>query len=132
VYVEYVCDTDNGKLYRNVMDFDAGSKPAPTNSQVLLGNLIENPSDADCFQYQETDPIIVQGTQFTFVLDVAITLSVETEQIDPVTRQRQAETKALLNVSPRNVLYAWMLVGMGYTDRVQSTPATVTALLADS
>jgi hypothetical protein len=30
------------------------------------------------------------------------------------------------------VLYAWMLAGMGYTNRIQSTPATVTALLADS
>ncbi len=132
VYVEYVCDTDNHKLYRNVMAFDAGAKLAPTDSQVLLNNLVENPSDADCFEYQQTDPIVVQGTSFTFVLDVAITLSVETEQIDPVTRQHQTETKALLNVSPRNVLYAWMLVGMGYTDRIQSTPATVTALLADS
>jgi prepilin-type N-terminal cleavage/methylation domain-containing protein len=132
VYVEYVCDTDNHKLYRNVMAFDAGSKPTPTDSQVLLSNLVENPGDADCFQYQEAGPIVVQGTPFTFVLDVAITLSVQTDQIDPVTRQYQTETKALLNVSPRNVLYAWMLVGMGYTDRVQSTPATVTNLLADS
>ena len=132
VYVEYICDTDNHKLYRNVMPFDADTKPVPTNSQVLLGNLVENPGDAPCFEFQEPAPIVVQGTPFSFVLDVAITLSVQTEQIDPVTRQRQTETKALLNVSPRNVLYAWMLVGMGYTDRIQSTPATVTALLADS
>ncbi|HET8784952.1 MAG TPA: prepilin-type N-terminal cleavage/methylation domain-containing protein [Candidatus Limnocylindrales bacterium] len=138
VYAEYVCDTTNHKLYRNVMPFDAATKPALSNSQVLLSNLVENPVDPDtgnpaaCFKYQETDPIVVQGTPFTFVLDVAITLSVETEDIDPITRQHEVETKALLNVSPRNVLYAWMLVGMGYTDRVQSTPATVTALLADS
>jgi Tfp pilus assembly protein PilW len=44
VYVEYVCDTDNHKLYRNVMPFDAGSKTVLSNSQVLLSNLVENPS----------------------------------------------------------------------------------------
>ena len=66
----------------------------------------------------------VQGTPFTFVLDVAVTLTVQTQQIDPVTKQFQTETKALLNVSPRNVFIAWVLAGMGYTDRIQSTPAT--------
>ena len=71
----------------------------------------------------------VQGTAFTFVLDVAVTLTVQTQQIDPVTKQYQTETKALLNVSPRNVFNAWELAGIGYTDRIQSTPATVTALL---
>ena len=64
------------------------------------------------------------------MLDVAITLTVQTEQIDPVTRQFQTETKALLNVSPRNVFNAWSLAGLGYTDRIQSTPATVTSLMA--
>ena len=51
----------------------------------------------------------MQGTPFTFVLDVAITLTVETQQIDPITKQIQTETKALLNVSPRNVFNAWSL-----------------------
>jgi hypothetical protein len=65
----------------------------------------------------------------TFVLDVAVTLTAWTQSIDPTTHQYQTETKALLNVSPRNVFSAWAMVGMGYTDRIQSTPATVTALL---
>jgi hypothetical protein len=63
------------------------------------------------------------------VLDVAITLTVQTEQIDPVTRQYQTETKALLNVSPRNVFNTWSLAGIGYTDRIQSTPVSLTTLL---
>ena len=54
----------------------------------------------------------------------------QTQQIDPVTKQFQTETKALLNVSPRNVFSAWSLASIGYTDRIQSTPATVTSLLA--
>jgi prepilin-type N-terminal cleavage/methylation domain-containing protein len=135
VYVEYTCDIGAGKLYRNVMNFDAGSKPLVSDSQILLSNIVANPPDAShplgapCFSYQ-TSTKIAQGTSFTFVLDVAVTLTVETEQIDPLTRQKQKETKALLNVSPRNVFNAWELANIGYTDRIQSTPATVQNLLA--
>ncbi|HEX3704149.1 MAG TPA: prepilin-type N-terminal cleavage/methylation domain-containing protein [Vicinamibacterales bacterium] len=139
VYVEYYCDngdpgtTGSFNLYRNVMAFDAVSKPAVDNSKILLTNIHPNPADASgtarpCFQYQ-TASMLVQGTTFTFVLDVAVTLTAWTEQVDPVTRRYQTETKALLNVSPRNVFNAWSLASIGYTDRIQSTPATVTALL---
>jgi prepilin-type N-terminal cleavage/methylation domain-containing protein len=146
VYIEYYCDNgDPGtdgthNLYRNVMKFDwdlvaDGPKPATLNaSKILLGNVYPNPPDGGvarpCFQYQETNPpITIQGTPFTFVLDVAVTLTVQTQSIDSITKQFQTETKALLNVSPRNVFFAWQLAGMGYTDRIQSTPASVTALL---
>ena len=54
---------------------------------------------------------------------MAITLTVQTEQVDQVTKAYQTETKALLNVSPRNVFNTWEYAGMGYTDRIQSTPA---------
>ena len=132
VYVEYTCDLVSGNLYRNVMAFDAAVKPPVTAAQILLSNIIANPATRTrrtaCFTYQPAT-MMVQGTPFTFVLDVAVTLTVETEQIDPVTKQYQTETKALLNVSPRNVFSAWSLAGIGYTDRIQSTPATVTSLL---
>ena len=133
VYVEYTCDsTVDHNLYRQVVAFDdgPGAKKAVEPSMILLGNIIPNPGvpPIDCFTYQ-TATMVVQGTPFTFVLDVAVTLTVETELMDSVTRQKQTETKALLNVSPRNVFSAWMLAGMSYTDRIQSTPATVTALL---
>ncbi len=127
VYVEYTCDTATRNLYRKVVELD-GVKTALTDSDILLSNVVANPGGTDCFTYQPVT-MTVQGTPFTFILDVAITLTVETEQIDPITMQKQTETKALLNVSPRNVFNAWMLAGMGYTDRIQSTPATVTALL---
>jgi prepilin-type N-terminal cleavage/methylation domain-containing protein len=137
VYVEYTCDAaGTGNLYRNVMPYDTpfASKPALTNSHVLLGNVVPNPIDPGtglpwpCFDYQTT-LLSVQGTDFTFVLDVAVTLTVETEQVDPITRQKQTETKALLNVSPRNVFNAWMLASIGYTQRIQSTPTSVNELL---
>ena len=128
VYVEYTCDTASHNLYRNVMRYDATSKPAVTDSHILLGNIIDNPGGTPCFTYQTTS-MTVQGTPFTFVLDVAVTLTVQTQQLDPITRAYQTETKALLNVSPRNVFSAWQMASLGYTDHIQSTPASVTALL---
>jgi prepilin-type N-terminal cleavage/methylation domain-containing protein len=128
VYVEYTCDTVSHNLYRNVMAFDAGVKPAVTDSQILLSNIIANPGGTPCFTYQTT-VLHAQGTDFTFVLDVAVTLTVQTQQIDPITKQYQTETKALLNVSPRNVFTAWEMASLNFTDHVQSTPVTVTALL---
>jgi type II secretory pathway pseudopilin PulG len=149
IYVEYVCDNGDipgradpiatHNLYRNVMAFTtaAAAKPLVTNSMILLSNVMPNPPDAGgnlrpCFDYQYPNPatLTVQGADTAFVLDVAVTLTVQTQSIDPITRQFQQETKALLNVSPRNVFFAWELANIGYTDRVQSTPATVAALMA--
>jgi type II secretory pathway pseudopilin PulG len=134
VYVEYFCDngdvgaTPSHNLYRNVMAFDAGSKPTATASQILLSNVYPNPPDGTtarpCFKYQWAS---VSGMQY--VLDVAITLTVQTQQVDPITRTYQTETKALLNVSPRNVFNTWMMAGYGETNRQQATPPSVTALL---
>jgi prepilin-type N-terminal cleavage/methylation domain-containing protein len=137
VYVEYVCDngsitgvtSPSHNLYRNVMPFTQVGKPAVTDSKILLSNIYPNDPDTDgserpCFKYQW---VTINGQQY--VLDVAITLTVQTEQIDPITRQKQRETKALLNVSPRNVFDVWTMAGYGETNRVQFTPPTVTALL---
>jgi hypothetical protein len=138
VYVEYTCDWQNThKLYRNTMAFDAApaAKPPLNLALVLLNNIRQNPATAanpagePCFTYQ-TETSTAQGTTFTFVTDVAITLTVQTQQVDPVTKQFQTETKALLNVSPRNVYNALQLANIGYTDRIQSTPAAVAALAA--
>jgi prepilin-type N-terminal cleavage/methylation domain-containing protein len=141
VYIEYYCDNGDagtagsGNLYRNVMDFDTApaAKPALTDSMILLSNVHPNPVDAGgaarpCFQYQ-TASVTIGATVYTFVLDVAVTLTVWTQQADPVTHQFQTETKALLNISPRNVFSAWELASLAYTNRIQPTPATVVALL---
>jgi len=92
---------------RDVVDTLATAKPVINNSMILLSNVHPNPPDASgvarpCFQYQWTT-LTVQGAPFTFVLDVAVTLTVWTQSLDPITKQYQTETKALLNVSPRNV-----------------------------
>jgi len=129
VYIEYTCDTQGGNLYRNSMAWDTATKLRATASQILLSNITANPNGTACFNYQ-TQTVYVAGANTDFVTDVAITLTVQTQNVDRVTNAYQTETKALLNVSPRNVFNAWELAGLGYADRIQDTPPTVTALLA--
>jgi len=125
VYIEYSCDITTGNLYRRSTAFDSATKTTLTPDQSLLNNIVANPDGTACFTYQEET---ANGT--TFVVDVAITLTVQTPDKDPVTGLYQRETKALLNVSPRNVFNVWQLAGLNISSRVQSTPATVTALMA--
>jgi hypothetical protein len=131
VYVEYTCDPlpgGTGNLYRNVMPYDqAPPKAPPTAGQVLLSNIQTNPGGTACFTYMPNPLPIVNAD--TYVLDVAITLTVNTQVIDPLTKQFQTETKALLNVSPRNVFNVWQLASAGVIERVQPMPDTVKALL---
>jgi prepilin-type N-terminal cleavage/methylation domain-containing protein len=124
VYVEYVCDTAAGNLYRNMMAFDAASKPAANSSQILLSNLLPNPGGTPCFTYEQKT---VNTT--AFVVNVAISLTTRTQSLDRVTRQFQTETKALLNVAPRNVFDAWLLASMGSNSRIQPMPPSVATLL---
>jgi hypothetical protein len=127
VYVEYTCDVNAGNLYRNSMPFNAGVKPAVTAGNVLLDNLLANPDNTACFTYMP-NPLPTVGAT-TYVLDVAITLTVRTQIKDPTTGQYQTETKALLNVSPRNVFHVWQLASAGLNNRVQPMPPTVANLL---
>jgi len=124
VYVEYRCDTDAGRLYRNSMPFDADDKPDLTVEQVLIDNIMPNPDGTDCFTYQTQS---VDGTDY--VIDVAITLTVKTQNRNAYTGDFETETKALLNVSPRNVFNVWQLAGLGITNRVQPIPPSVQDLL---
>ncbi|MBZ5528574.1 MAG: prepilin-type N-terminal cleavage/methylation domain-containing protein [Acidobacteriia bacterium] len=133
MYAEYVCDTVNGNLYRNVMAFDTpiASKPQRTPSMIVLNNLLPNPANAagvqtPCFTYYVKPIIIAPATSPTlFVVNVEITLTAQTAYADPQTHVYQKESKALLNVSPRNVFQGWMLAGLGANNRVQPMPATI-------
>jgi hypothetical protein len=122
-YVEYSCDTTSHNLYRRTMAYDATTKPAITASMSLLTNVIANPDGSPCFTYQEKT-----ASGATYVVDVAITLTVQTQDKDPVTGLYQTETKALLNVSPRNVFNTWQMAGLGITSRIQPLPPTVSTL----
>ena len=124
-YIEYWCDVNGGNLYRREVAYTSAVKPGPTADQILLNNITANPNNAACFVYQE-QPVL--GTPF--VTDVAITLTVQTATVDATTGLLQQETKALLNVSPRNVFNVWQLADQGMFYRVQPMPPSVTALLA--
>lgn len=129
VYVEYICDYANsGNLYRSVSPFSAATIVA---KQVLLPNLAStgNPNGTPCFVYQEK-PVGCAGAA-CFVTDVAVTLTVQTQQPDAFTGLYQKETKALLNVSPRNVFDAYDLSTLS-NNRVQPMPSTITALLSQT
>jgi hypothetical protein len=126
VYVEYWCDLNSGRLYRNSLPFTAANKPVPTVEQVLIDNVQANPDGTPCFTY---DMRTVVGR--TFVVDVAITLTVRTQQRDRNTGDFQRETKALLNVAPRNVFNVWQMASLDIGNRVQAAPASVVALLPD-
>lgn len=125
VYIEYVCDVEAGNLYRRAMPIGTATKSAITPDLALLNNVVANPDGTDCFTYQE-EP--VSGVMF--VVDVAITLTVRTTDRDPQTGLYQKETKALLNVSPRNVFNVWQLAGLGLYYRVQPMPPSVSTLIA--
>jgi hypothetical protein len=129
LYVEYRCDLAGGRLFRNVMPFDAPAKPAVTVVQILLENLLPNPANPDgtvppCFLY---DQRTFSGT--TFVIGVAIMTTVRTQERDASTKDFQRVTKALLNVAPRNVVSVWQLASLDYRNRIQPIPPTVLALL---
>ena len=137
VYVEYWCDiaaataANPGRLYRNSMAWNrALPKPAPTVDQILVQNVLPNPIDPNsgqptpCFTYLTK---VVNGK--TYVVGVAVTLTVQTQGRDNVTGDFQTETKALLNVSPRNVFNVWEMASLDITNRVQDLPGATQALI---
>jgi hypothetical protein len=124
LYVEYTCDTTAGKLYRNSMAFDtpAANKLAKNDSMVLLNNIISNPGGTACFTYQT--PTNNTG----YVIDVAVTLTIQTQNINQQTGVYDQETKALLNIAPRNIFAAYYQYA-SLSNRVQPMPASVASLL---
>jgi prepilin-type N-terminal cleavage/methylation domain-containing protein len=133
IYVEYTCDNtvNPGLLYRNeVLNAmnAAAVKPLVNPSMYLLNNLQPNPDGSGCFSYQIQNASI-NGVSVPFVTDVAVTITVQTQLRDPQTGQFQRETKALLNITPRNVLYVWEAASLGEVPRYQQMPTTISNLL---
>ena len=133
VYVEYTCaqgtQANPGYLYRHQMSITAGSKTANDNTMILLNNVLGNPNDASgnlvpCFAYQ----VQTLGGGYC-VTDVAVTLTVQTQNKDLQTNQFQPETKALLNVAPRNVVEVYDTASLVDPLRNQPMPLTVANLL---
>jgi prepilin-type N-terminal cleavage/methylation domain-containing protein len=125
-YVEYTCDAASGNFYRNVVPLTAGAKPPLDPSMILINNILPNPGGTPCFTYQEK---VVQNSPINAVVNVGITLTVQTQYPDPQTHQFVKESKALLNVAPRNIFYGWQMGNAGLTDHMQPMPLSVLALL---
>jgi len=140
-YVAYKCAPNaagTGTLYRYVSN-DLSTTATMGTGTLLLDNLSNNPptsSPAPCFSYTTKDlAVTINGGQVTqtFVLNVAVTLTVQTQNKDVQTGQSQKETKALLNIAPRNVFDAWQLASSpsGYT-RAQPMPGIVLNTLSSA
>jgi prepilin-type N-terminal cleavage/methylation domain-containing protein len=145
VYIRYICEPGTldapGRLRRIQMPWDT---PAGNfldfEPQILLSNVICNedpmddcnPDTIPCFTYQQKNVSIeIDGvtTVYTATVNVGVTLTAKAEFDDMQTGAAQVETKALLNVSPRNVFEAWELSAInGGKTHVQPTPANITDL----
>jgi len=105
------------------------TKPPVDSSMYLLNNIEPNPNGTGCFSYQVQNATSITGTPMPFVTDVAVTLTVQTQLKDPQTHQYQQETKALLNITPRNVFYVWEATSLGEVPRNQPMPANISSML---
>lgn len=143
VYVEYTCVPGTprapGFLYRNQVNFwNLPAVPPLDPSMIVLTGVLQNPNSpagaaVPCFTYQlqTRDGVNAAQNDMAFVTDVAVTLTVQTQNPDPQTPlingqpNYQTETKALLNVSPRNVFNAYEFATLDYLNRIQPTPMLI-------
>jgi prepilin-type N-terminal cleavage/methylation domain-containing protein len=136
-YVTYNCNQTAGTLYRYISNTSDLNTATGLTYTLLLDNLGQNPGNMPCFTYTTKDaPVNLTGggtAMETFVVNVAVTLTVNTQNKDLQTGATQTETKALLNIAPRNVFEAWQLASSpsGYV-RAQPMPATVYNTLLSS
>jgi prepilin-type N-terminal cleavage/methylation domain-containing protein len=119
VYVRYDCTPAAGTLTRSITTIMPWTTLAD-DPDVLLTNLIPNPAGAPCFQITTASA----GT-YTFVTNVAITLSVQTSVPDPQTGINLTLTKSLRNLAPRNLLIGLELANVSRTVRLQPTPPNI-------
>ena len=142
-YVEYTCVPGTpqapGFLYRNQVNFwNLPAVPPLDPSMIVLTGVLQNPNSpagaaVNCFTYQlqTRDGVNAAQNDMAFVTDVAVTLTVQTQNPDPQTPlingqpNYQTETKALLNVSPRNVFNAYEFATLDYLNRIQPTPMLI-------
>src|SRR5690349_11529292 len=143
VYVEYTCvpgtPANPGFLYRNQVNFwNLPVVPPLDPSMIVLTGVLANPNGpagaaVPCFTYQlqTREGVLAAQKDMAFVTDVAVTLTVQTSNPDPQVPlingqpNYQTETKALLNVSPRNVYNAYEFAFLDYLNRVQPTPMII-------
>ncbi|HEX4785161.1 MAG TPA: prepilin-type N-terminal cleavage/methylation domain-containing protein [Candidatus Sulfotelmatobacter sp.] len=122
-YVVYNCNPSAtapyGTLTRSITQLPAIAASA---ADTLVQSVIPNPSGAACFTYGPTNSVTVNGTTYQFITSVGITVTTQSSQPDPQTKQYVSMTKSFLNVTPRNVLYGYNLATAKLTGRLQPLP----------
>jgi len=113
VFVEYRHDPVTRRLTRAVTPVGAVAQNA---ADVVLDNVLPNPGGNPIFRYR---PLNRAGA--TFVVEVVVTLTVQTAERDPVTGAFRTQT-ASVALTPRNVLAAYDLAGLTGTRDVQNEP----------
>jgi hypothetical protein len=116
VYVRYDCNPNAGLLTRSITTVTPWTTWA-NQPDVLLTRLIPNPGGTPCFALTTAS-----AGGYTFVTNVAITLSVQTSVPDPQTGTYLTLTKSLRNLAPRNLLIGLELAHVPHTARLQPTP----------
>lgn len=122
VYVEYNCNNQApgpGTLTRSITPINAASK---NPSSILLDAIMPNPGGTPCFQYPSPLPT---AAGFTFVPQVAVTLTAQSSSLDPVTGTYLTITKQALNLVPRNVQMGLTMANGGVTTTLQPAPPSV-------
>ena len=118
-YVQYDCNTATNTLTRSSTVLAPGVV-AKNTPQILLSDLVANPGGTPCFGYGTGTT--AAGFTNSFVPSVSITITVQTNRVDPSTGQYIVMTKSLFNLAPRNVVAALNLAQSGNTGLLQPNP----------
>jgi prepilin-type N-terminal cleavage/methylation domain-containing protein len=121
-FVQYQCNVaSSGQLTRSITPLTATAK---NTAVILLDNLLStgNPDGSPCFNYPSTTQVIVNGTTYTFEAAVGVTLTLQTEEIDPLIQKLGQETNTFLNLAPRNIVAGVALANAGNANYLQPNP----------
>ena len=94
----------------------------------LLNNVEPNPTGTGCFSYQVQDASCERGSHALCDGRGGYPHGANPAE-DPQTQEFQKETKALLNITPRNVYYVWEATSLGEVPRNQPMPANIANML---
>jgi prepilin-type N-terminal cleavage/methylation domain-containing protein len=121
-FVQYNCNvSSSGQFTRSITPLTATAK---NPAVVLLDNLLStgNPDGSPCFNYPSTTQVTIGSTTYTFEAAVGMTLTLQTEEIDPIIKQLGQETNTFLNLAPRNIVAGVTLANAGYSNYLQPNP----------
>lgn len=122
-YVQYDFDSEAGTLTRSITTLAPGVTTRNA-SETLLTNLVANPDGSPFFQYGSAANVTVDGTTYTFIPSVAVSLTIQTSQPNPQTGAFVTMNKSFANFACRNILAGLTLAQSNppVTERFQPIP----------